>query len=328
MESFEDRSKCYSSKAGKCQAVNTKMEELQKTKEELKQAKDEAMQSWLDSRPLLDELEKLQTNLASAKNRCSSTSISELESQLKAIHKSMRAKKEEEVRVRTMINEMTRASEKIREEMEQVKLETEEERQVRSKLKQVLRLRRQTLRTLKLTLRATRLESEAYSASAAAALHQINSHAQIDSNPVQLTQEDYYALTRRAKEEASLAEWRVAVSIEQRLVAEESRDVALGRLKEPNLHDRSSKRKIDEEIIQDRIMRETEGGSRRTRARAQTPFPKARAKLMSEDGHNNVRQPSGKSKSNTNRRPVNKNKKSIFVQIRAFLVQKIAILFR
>ena len=53
-----------------------------------------------------------------------------------------------------------------------------------------------------------------------------------DITTVQLTQEDYYELTRRAKEETSLADWQVSVSTKQRLVVETSQDAALRRLEE------------------------------------------------------------------------------------------------
>lgn len=39
--------------------LKAEMDELARTREELKKAKDSAMQSWLDSKPLLDELEKV-----------------------------------------------------------------------------------------------------------------------------------------------------------------------------------------------------------------------------------------------------------------------------
>ncbi|KAA8531734.1 hypothetical protein F0562_006549 [Nyssa sinensis] len=279
-----------------------KITELQKTKEELKRAKDDAMQSWLDSRPLIDELEKLQSSFESAKKRStmSTSVISELESQLETTNMSIRTKKEEELKDRTMINEITQALDQEREEMEQLKQETEEERGARSKLKQDLRLRRQKLRTLQLMLRAVRLESQALSASAEEALLNIN-RSEKDNITVQLTQEEYYALTRRAKEESSLADWRVSVSAEQRVVAKASRDSAWRRLEEEYSDNKLRKRKMKDEIPQDgNTMIEAEEQDSRTRVGAQvnnrpTVFPKARAKLIAESSQVNTRPQSRRS---------------------------------
>lgn len=307
------------------------MAELHKTKEDLKQAKDEAMQSWLDSRPLIDELEKLQTGLESAKVRSnmSNSLIAKLESQLQNIHACIKAKKEDELKVRDTIEEITRASEKTREEMERFKLETDEERRTRSKLKQVLRLRKQTLRTLQLTLRAIRLESEAYGASAAEGLHHIN-RSQMENTVVHIPEDNYRSLTRRANEEASLAEWRVKVSMEQRLAAEESRDLALRRLNEEKSEKRSRKKKIMDEITDDRATEREEDSMIMVGAHISTRqigSPKARARGITEAHQRYPTQQMRRARSNNRKKIVKKKKPSIFVQIRTFLVQKITRLF-
>ena len=81
--------------------MGAKMAELQKLKEKLTKAKDEAVQSWSDSRPVIDELEKLQSELADAQSRTASSNvtISELDSQLERLSISIRAKKEEELKI-------------------------------------------------------------------------------------------------------------------------------------------------------------------------------------------------------------------------------------
>ncbi|KAM0057913.1 putative WEB family protein [Helianthus debilis subsp. tardiflorus] len=305
MSSYED-DRTY--KARELYVLSDKIEELHRTKEELKQAKDEAMQSWLDSRPLIDELEKLQAELANAKLQSENTIITKLESELMGINISIRVKKEEDLKARTEINEMTRVSESLREEMERNKLEITEGKRARSKIKMEIKMRRQTLRTLKLTLRAVRLETEAYRASAEAALEQITrSQASNHGSTVELTQEDYFALTRRAKEEESLADWRVVVATEQRLAAEESRDLALKRLSESTVNDGLMKNKNEEE------MSEKEVAS--SMFRAQTPFPKARAKLIAHGG----------STRETDR--MHKKKRSIFVKVKSFFARKMKYLF-
>ncbi|KAK6128950.1 hypothetical protein DH2020_037324 [Rehmannia glutinosa] len=78
--------------------LTKKIAELEKIKEDLKQAKDDAMQSWLDSRPLVDELEKMQAELASAKARVlkANTTISELQAQLGTTDMCIKSAKEDE----------------------------------------------------------------------------------------------------------------------------------------------------------------------------------------------------------------------------------------
>ncbi|KAF5779358.1 putative WEB family protein [Helianthus annuus] len=304
MGSYED-DRTY--KARELYILSDKIEELHRIKEQLKQAKDEAMQSWLDSRPLIDELEKLQAELANAKLQSENTIITKLESELMGINISIRVKKEEDLKARTEINEMTRVSESLREEMERNKLEITEGKRARSKIKMEIKMRRQTLRTLKLTLRAVRLETEAYRASAEAALEQITrSQASNHGSTVELTQEDYFALMRRAKEEESLADWRVVVATEQRLAAEESRDLALKRLSESTVNDGLMKNKNEEEMLEKEV------------ASSMTPFPKARAKLMAHGGS---------TREMDRRQTVSKKKRSIFVKVKSFFARKMKYLF-
>ncbi|KAK8517554.1 hypothetical protein V6N13_127723 [Hibiscus sabdariffa] len=218
---------------GSDDTLEAKIAELRKTKEQLKRAKDDATDSWLDSKPLIDELERLKSELIITQNQnsVSNNMISELESKLETIVKDIRAKREEELRAVKTVNEMNRVLEQTRKELEQLKADKDDEHRTRSKLKNTLRLRRQTLRTLQFTLRAVRIESEAFRESATKAIQYID-HPESDHSPVELTQEDYYALKRRAKEETSLATWRVSVAMEQRATAEAAQISALKRLKE------------------------------------------------------------------------------------------------
>ncbi|OMP02059.1 hypothetical protein COLO4_11369 [Corchorus olitorius] len=296
MESFDDeREKLDLHQArdfddGRINTLEAKMAELRKIKEELKSARDNATESWLESKPLIDELERRKSDLATAQNQhsISNTLIVELESQFETIVMEIRSKREEELKASKTINEMNRALEHTREELEQLKTDRDEEQRARSKLKQTLRLRRQTLRTLQLTLRAMRMESEAFGASEAEALRYIN-HPESDNSPVQLTQEDYYALKRRAKEETSLADWRISVAMEQKITAEKGRNLALARLKETDPDSRPRKIKTEERIVEDEDSKQEEAGDMdlskqgvdeaRNRGFA---FPKARAKAIAE----------------------------------------------
>ncbi|KAL4568692.1 hypothetical protein LXL04_024307 [Taraxacum kok-saghyz] len=309
MGSYGEDNRTY--KARELYVLSDKIEELHRTNEELKQAKDEAMQSWLDSRPIIDELERLQSELANAKEESeSNTLVAKLESELMAINMEIRVKKEEEVRSRSEINEMTQVSESVRAEMEKIKLEINEGRVERSKMKMVIKMKRQSLRTINLTLRAVRLEVEAYSAAAEAALEHISRgkvssvSPDIDTATKELTQEEYCVLTRQVKEETALADWRVLVATEQRLAAEESRDLALKRLNDPMLRVRSMRKENDTDVSGKEV-------------RAQTPFPKGRPRLVTYEDI----------KRDRNRKQVDKKKRSVFGQIKLFLALKIKYLF-
>ncbi|KDP31896.1 hypothetical protein JCGZ_12357 [Jatropha curcas] len=298
-----------------------KMAELIEIREELYKAKDKAMQSWLDSKPLIDELEKLQADLASAKNRVSMSKIiiSELESQLKATDIEIRSKMEAEAKAKNMINEITKAIEQKYEEAEALKLDWDEERKTRSKLKKVVHVRRQTLRALQLTLRAVRTESEAFGASEAEAKENINSLLETGNGNaiVRVENQEYFALTKRDKEEKALAKWRVSVSMERKHAAEESRNFALSRLKE--LERTKSK--------EGKIIAEEQGEEERISANevntSGNAFPKTRAKAITKAKWKKEGKTKGKSA-----RKTMKKKLSIFRRIRGFLVRSIGKLFR
>ncbi|KAJ4714936.1 Protein WEAK CHLOROPLAST MOVEMENT UNDER BLUE LIGHT 1 like [Melia azedarach] len=314
-------------------SLEGKMEELAKTKEELKRAKDSAMQSWLDSKPLIDELERLKAGLATAKNRYSMSNIvvSELESEFETIAKSIMSKKEEEVKAASVINELSKALDEKREELETLKLATDEERRARLKLKQVLRLKKQTLRMSQLTLRAARIESEAFGASAAEALRHIKI-SEVDTTIVQLTHEEYHALKRRAKEEASLADWRISVSMEQKQAAETSRNFALSRLKQSYSDNRLKRRRLREEKTIERretAAREMAEEDLNIKVEAQeniSAIPKARPKVVDESSKRNPLQ-HRRSRSIHDKRLVKKKKTSIFHQIKSFIVRSFTRLF-
>ncbi|KAI3699594.1 hypothetical protein L2E82_44014 [Cichorium intybus] len=322
MDSYEEDNRTY--KARELYVLSDKIEELHKTKEELKQAKDEAMQSWLDSRPIIDELKRLQLELAKAKEESENNMlVTKLESELMAINMEIRVKKEEELKSRTEINEMTQVSESVRAEMEKIKLEINEGRRERSKLKMVVKMKRQSLRTVNLTLRVVRLEVEAYSATAEATLEQIgrgkvSDDTTTDDAPtinltaatIDLTQEEYFALMRRAKEETSLADWRVVVATEQRLEAEESCDLTLKRLNNPTLIDVAVRKRKEVETFGNEVL------SSKVKPRAQTPFPRGQSKMA----HGEMRRDSS-------RRQVGIKKRSVFVQIKSFFARKIKYLF-
>ncbi|KAK2657418.1 hypothetical protein Ddye_010470 [Dipteronia dyeriana] len=335
----EERKDSYLQKARKSKeiygnTIDAKMAELVMTKEELKRARDSVTQSWLDSKPLIDELETLKAALASAKNRFSMSNvvISELVLELETTSKSVRSKREDELNARKTIDETSKVLDQTREELESLKLVTDEERRERSKLKQVQQLRNQTLRMLQLTVRAARIESEAFGESDAEALRQIK-NLETDSSTVQLTHEEYYALTRRANEETSLANWRISVSLEQKQAAEVSNKFALSRLKD--LHSGRISRKRRTKMVkkfgdghtirdaeEDLDIRVEGQGSNRGMA-----FPKARAKLVAESSKGDPPQ-MRRSMSKKNQKFLKERKPSIFHLLKRCLVLKVTRLCR
>jgi hypothetical protein len=207
--------------------------ELDETKKEINRAKEYAIQSWLDSKPVIDELEKQKENLANAQQNLNSnppkTTTAELESQLEISDKSMKSKRDEHLKTENMIYEINHALDQMRNDMERLKLNIKKGKQTRAKLKQKLHLKRRTIQTLQLTLQAVLLESDAVEQSKAEAFQQIN-HSENNTPDVQLNHKDYYALTRRAEERISQANWHVSISMEQKLAAEATRESALSRL--------------------------------------------------------------------------------------------------
>ncbi|CAI9758789.1 unnamed protein product [Fraxinus pennsylvanica] len=290
----------------------SKIQELEKLKENLKQAKDDAMQSWLDSQPLIDELEKMQADLSSVKSRVikANAVISELQPQLGTTDMCIKSTKEEELKMKKIIDDKSEDLERTQEEMEKLKTKIDEQQRKRTKLKQVLRLKRQSLLTLQLTHEAIQLESQAFEKSAAHALSYISNKSEgVVNIVVQLTQDEYHMLKRRSREQTSLAERRISVSMEQKLVAENSRDYSFRRLQQLYSHHRSSKRRMEE----NRSPNEGFGG-------------------LTEEQYASIREVTPRNqqkfKSNNGNFLVKKKKSSIFYRIRSCFAQKFRKYFK
>ncbi|CAI9110127.1 OLC1v1010103C1 [Oldenlandia corymbosa var. corymbosa] len=312
--------------------LSDRMVELAKLKGKLTKAKDEAVQSWLDSKPVIDDLEKLRSELADAKSRTalSNTAIPELEAQLETLDAAIRDKKDEELKIRTMINKINQILQRTQAEMELIKIERDEKHRARLKLKKVLRLRRQTLRTLQHTLRAVRLESEAYGTSTAEANRYIH-HSEMDDKVVKLTQEEYHELTKKARQETSMAEWRISVSLEQKQAAKESKESAAKRLQ--NMHSLSGSRKREDEAdgVEDRIPPKVEKSHPYVKVRshptdAQIGLQENKATSNSNPAQRNSKQQSKKTRRKNKRLSKRKNP-SCFTRIRIIIVQKIKNFF-
>lgn len=298
--------------------LEAKVAELAKTKQELQRAKEDAIQSWLDSRPLIDELEMQKSNLADAKKRLDNSVIPELESQLEIMNKSIRSKREDHFKAETMSHEINHVLDQTRDELERLKLDIKKERQAREKVRQILQLRRLKLQTLQLTIQAALLESDALEKSADEALLQIK-HSETHTVVVQLTHEEYYDLTRGAEERFSKSKQRVSNSIEKKLAAEAVQDLALSRLN--RLQSRRSKSRDRKNIIgQWKTERYVEKKSEKVGVPAKRTgaSPKALAILVAKSEVGKPQQ-SRRSRSNIKK----KEKPSVFHQMKGCLEQKI-----
>ncbi|CAI0429756.1 unnamed protein product [Linum tenue] len=312
------------------------MKELIKTKAELDRAKDEATQSWLDSKPLIDELEKVQSEVDAAKNRGSAAraAISEFKSEMEAIHRRVRSEMEGEVMAMKATNELTLAVDQTCKDLEAIKMEADEQRRERTKSKQVLRVRRQSLRALQLKLRAVRIEAEAFASSAEDAAAVIALSTAAEYGTVELTAEEYDELIRRANEETALCRWRVSVSVEQKLAAEASRNIALAKLKQVYSNSKEDAIVEDEENLaaaarEDMAEVEEAAAAREDssgRVGGWIVIPKARARAMAaESNRRRLPRPpaarrSSSQGSNGRKRMVKKRSKpSIFAKLSSFI---------
>ncbi|XP_042059560.1 uncharacterized protein LOC121804081 [Salvia splendens] len=223
--------------------------ELEKAMEDLKQANEEAVQSWLDSRPLIDELEKIQAELNATRARVANANsvISDLQAQLGTTEMCIKSAKDEEHNMQMRMNVLNQDVHTMQEETEQLKAKIVRKRRKISKLKLGLRLKRQTLETFELTCEAVELESRAFHASLAQALYYID-NSEAANVMIHLSQEEYGRLKQEANERISDSERRVSKSADEKLRAEKARDLAFRRLLTLHPHNRFRQNNIREQI--------------------------------------------------------------------------------
>ncbi|KAL0321986.1 UNVERIFIED_CONTAM: hypothetical protein Scaly_2495000 [Sesamum calycinum] len=129
---------------------------------------------------------------------------------------------------------------------------------------------------------------------------------------VQLTKEEYDFLKREAKEQTSLAEWRISVSEEEKLAAENSRDLAFRRLQSIYPRNISSQRNMTEQTIRNEKSKK-KTGEHATRVGHQTNqrrFSKAQTNSPTRVNKRNTQQQFRNNRSYL----VKKKKLSIFVR--------------
>lgn len=223
------------------------------------------------------------------------------------------------------IQRNSRKIDQQREELEKIKSETDEEQRERFRLKQELLLKKQSLQAIELTLRATQIESEAFGASSANAIQHI-SQSNADNSTINLTQAEYDALRKEAHEQTSIAVWRVAVAMEERMLAEKSRKHTQRRF-QAQKRDIKLTKTNDDITVKDSSAQASDDSrvkvGRHAKSRPNN-FPLARAKLMAKNQKNSKQFDKSKG---INKRTVQRKRPSLFARIRDFLVRKINLWF-
>nr|CAD1832248.1 unnamed protein product [Ananas comosus var. bracteatus] len=107
---------------GEDETLKATLKELAETREEIRRAREEAVQAWLDSMPLVNKLEKLQSNLSRTTNKLElvNIAVASLESLLESTDRSIKYKQGEEAKSKVSIKEM-------RKEVDRARMEAEEE---------------------------------------------------------------------------------------------------------------------------------------------------------------------------------------------------------
>lgn len=227
-----------------------------------------------------------------------------------------------------MINETNKVSDETREEMEKLKHDTDEERKTAIKLKQTVKLKKQTLLALQLTLRAVQMEMEAYDASSAEAFR-YTSYSEMDNSLVRLSNEEHDTLRKRAKEENSLADWRISISMEQKLAAEESQKMASTRLTELQSRKRMRQRELQGKIIGKQVYGEASIKKGPNVRSTGVENPQTLAEYMTQPYVVNPKPKlMRRLKEKNNRKLIPKRKTSIFSQTKLCILQTFRKLFK
>uniref|UniRef100_A0A6V7QS43 Uncharacterized protein n=1 Tax=Ananas comosus var. bracteatus TaxID=296719 RepID=A0A6V7QS43_ANACO len=101
---------------GEDETLKATLKELAETREEIRRAREEAVQAWLDSMPLVNKLEKLQSNLSRTTNKLElvNIAVASLESLLESTDRSIKYKQEEEAKSKVSIEEMRKEVDRAR----------------------------------------------------------------------------------------------------------------------------------------------------------------------------------------------------------------------
>ncbi|CAD6223042.1 unnamed protein product [Miscanthus lutarioriparius] len=257
------------------------LKELSGTREEVERAREAAVQAWLASMPLGEELERLRANLAAAKNRLAATAaeIPLLKSQIESTNGAIATRQEAAVRKKAAAEDLRRHVDGARAELRRLRAEVAASRGAKDALEQRVLVRRQAARALQLAERAIAAEAHALAWSEAAA-SELAARARVDGDGDGDEEDPHYdvvamparkleELRRLVEAEERKAEARVEESEAARRAVKARRAAAMARLDAAR-----AKRRVAAEAV---LRRRADGDDGRgTRARSAL-VPKSRS---------------------------------------------------
>ncbi|XP_066396512.1 uncharacterized protein [Miscanthus floridulus] len=159
------------------------LKELSGTREEVERAREAAVQAWLASMPLGEELERLRANLAAAKNRLAAMAaeIPLLKSQIESTNGAIATRQEATVRKKAAAEDLRRHVDGARAKLRRLRAEVAASRGAKDALEQRVLVRRQAARALQLAESAIAAEAHALAWSEAAA-SELAARARVDGD--------------------------------------------------------------------------------------------------------------------------------------------------
>ncbi|EER97552.1 hypothetical protein BDA96_02G396200 [Sorghum bicolor] len=147
------------------------LKELSGTREEVERAREAAVQAWLASMPLSEELERLRAELVAAKTRLAATAaeIPLLKSQIESTNGAIATRQEAAARKKAAAEDLRRHVDGARADLRRLRAEIAASRGAKDALEQRVLVRRQAARALQLAERAIAAEAHALAWSEAAA---------------------------------------------------------------------------------------------------------------------------------------------------------------
>lgn len=250
-------------------ATASVLKELSGTRDEVDRAREAAVQAWLASMPLGEELEMLRTELAAAKNRLAATTaeIPPLKSFIKSTDSAIIAKQEEEGEKQAAVEELRLLVDRGRAELRRMRSEVAAAREAKDALEQRVFIRRQAARALQLVERAVAAENHALAWSAGAAAEQAARARGADDaahhDVVALPGRRHEELRRGVEAEERKAEERVEGAEALQRAARARRAAAVARLE--------AARARRQEAAEGRRRRDAEADGRGKMARRERP---------------------------------------------------------
>jgi len=147
------------------------LKELSGTRQEVERAREAAVQAWLASMPLAEELERLRAELAAAKSRLAATAseIPPLKSLIESTNGAVAERQAEAAKKQAAEEDLRRRVDGARAELRRLRAEIAASRDAKDSLEQRVLIRRQAARALQLAERAVAAETHALAWAAATA---------------------------------------------------------------------------------------------------------------------------------------------------------------